>query len=524
MMNNGVIMKKFVRSLWMVFPIFCLLLAPAFADIFKGAQSDFILPQYSKRVSLDFKDADLRDVLKAFSRQIGANFIISDKVKAGPVTVMLEDVPVEDALKAILAASGLSSHYDQNDNILVINPGDVDKKNITRVYPLKYATVSVSKLLSTFSISEDSDSSSSGGSSSGDSSSGGSSSGGASSKSSGGSSSGSSGGGTLVDSLKTVLSSSAKIAEDPRTNSLIISDQEDNFPAIERILAKLDVPVAQILIEVQMIDTTKQAIDQVGVKFGNTLYQINGLGGKKFYFPFDQTNILNKGGTLGYTSGALSGSSFSAVLQYLNTRTDTKSLARPRLLTMDNETAQIKITAQEVIGVKLTAATANTAQTQEPERTETGIVLTVTPQLNLITGDILMAVSPKVIEARTGGTFNGETYKDPEVRGAKVKMSIHNGDTIVLGGLLRKEQEKVVNKLPLLGDIPFLGRLFRHDNVTTQDRELLIFITPRLVENTSGMAPDRTAVGLGAREGRMLPRDNAVSSALDHLGDSGFSD
>ncbi len=463
-----------------------------------GSQNSFILPQYSQLVSLDFKNADIRDVLKAFSRQIGANFIVSDAVKTDPITLFLDAVPVEDALKKILTANGLSYSYDNNDNILMIDNIKAEKNIITRVYPLKYATVASSKLQSTFGITAEEG---------------------------GGNGSSSAGSNTvttsvaLVDILKTVLTASAKIAEDSRTNSLIISDEDTNFPLIERTLAKLDVPVAQILIEVQMIDVSKEVADEIGVKFGNTLYDFKGLGGRSFYFPLDQKNALSKGGTeVTYSQGAMGGNAFSAMLQFLKTSTDARNLARPRIWTMNNETAQIKITASEAIGVKVTAAaTITQGSTVEPERVETGITLTVTPQLNLMTGDILLAVSPRVVVARLGGTYSGVTFKDTEIRSAKVKMRIHSGETVVLGGLLRSEKQKVQTKLPVLGDIPFLGRVFRHDTTTTKDRELLIFITPRVMDPGSDFVVDTVPADLGIRESSGVIRQSIIRSAMDSM-------
>ncbi|MEI8012002.1 MAG: secretin N-terminal domain-containing protein [Candidatus Omnitrophota bacterium] len=477
------IVKKIFLFLFVVYVIQGLFFSSVFAEVLQDDQSDFVLPQYSHSVSLDFKNADLRDVLKAFSRQIGVNFIISEDVKAGPITVFLESVPVEDALKKILTANGLFGKYDAADNILVVGSMATKKKFITRVYALKYATVSTSKLLSTFAL--------------------------------GG---GSAAGGTLVDSLKAVVSSAAKIAEDPRTNSLIITDEEDRFPIIEQTLARLDIPIAQILIEVQMIDTSKEALDEVGVKFGNTFFELAGLGGKNYYYPLDQAKILNNGGSLTYTSGTLNGGAFSAVLQFLSSRTDTKSLAHPKIMTMNNEMAQIKVTASEVVGVTTTAATSTSPMTQSAERTETGITLTVTPQVNLITGDILLAIEPLVAASRTGATFNSQTYKDPETRSAKVKMKIHSGDTVVLGGLLRSEEEKIVIKLPFLGDIPLLGRLFRHDRVSIKNKELLIFITPRVIDLFDGAPRVGSVNNLGARESRVTVRQAMVSAALDSVG------
>jgi type II secretory pathway component GspD/PulD (secretin) len=414
-----------------------------------GGDAAFILPQYSKRISLDFKNADLKDVLKAFSKQIGANFILSDKVKATALTLFLENVPVEDALSKILVANGLTYEYDAASNIFMVYPFDpvIKEMIITRVYPLKNATVPSSKLFKTLNMD--------------------------------GAASTSSGSG-ILEPLQSVITKGGKIAEDARTNSLIITDVETNFPQIEELLAKLDVPISQVLIEVEMLDVLKSTTDLLGVKFGKEFFQVSG-GSATSYFPFDSSNVVEKyAGKDTFSAGSMGAVNMSAVLEFLTTQTDTKNLARPRLLTLDNQTAQIKISTDEAVGVLSTATSTggSTGSTvDQAERVKTGVFLTVTPQVNLLSGDITLAVSPKVIEATTGQQFGATTFKDPEERGANVILKVRAGETIILGGLLRKKNEKTITKFPLLGDIPFLGRLFRHDNTTGKDRELLIFIT-----------------------------------------------
>jgi type II secretory pathway component GspD/PulD (secretin) len=112
---------------------------------------------------------------------------------------------------------------------------------------------------------------------------------------------------------------------------------------------------------------------------------------------------------------------------------------------------------------------------------ETGVFLTVTPQVNLLTDEITLAVEPKVIEAKQGGTFQGYSFKDPEERGVKSILRVKSGDTIFIGGLLRREDVNIVTKVPILGEIPILGMAFRHKDKTGNDRELVVFITPTIL-------------------------------------------
>jgi type IV pilus assembly protein PilQ len=485
-----------------VFAVLCSMPASAVLASSLTTGTSFILPQYSKQISLDFKEADIKDVLKIFSQQIGSNFIVSDKVKDKKITVFLDKVPVEEALAKILSANGLVYRFDQGSNIFMVDLKDETEKMITRVYPLKYASVPSAKILSTFTIASDDEA--------------GSSSGGSSSSSSSSSSSGSGATGGILDAMEPVLGKDGKIAVDERTNSLIITDAESNFLAIEQTIAKLDVPVPQVLIQVEMIDTSKSVLDEMGVKFGNTLYSASGLGGRNYFFPLNDGKMLAKQGTdAAYTSGTFSGEDFSAILQFLTTKTDTKSLARPRILTMDNQTAQIKISSNEVVGVTRTSAgsDATAAVTETAERMETGVILTVTPQVNLLTGDIMMAVSPKVIEVKQ--SVLGD-FMDPETRGAKVMMRVHDGETIVLGGLLRSSKETTVTKIPILGDLPFVGRAFRHKMQNQRSRELLIFITPHIISGDGGsLTAKGSLVDMSARESSDSGRVQEIRSELD---------
>ncbi len=434
-----------------------------------------LYPEYSKTISMDFKEADLNDVLKIFSQQSGLNFIAAQNIADKKITLFLDKVPVEEALEQILVANNLTYEIPSGGNIFIVKPAPPTARELeTRVYHLKFATVLSSKLNQTLSIKDKADSSSASGSGSS-----------------------SSGGETIeIDAniptdigifaaLKAVLTEMGSLVEDPRTNSLIITDIPTQFPLIERTLARLDVPVPQILIEVEMLDVSKETADKIGVKIGESSLSFAGAQRQHFY-PWNQNQLLREGKVSEptYTAGTISAAGLTAVLQLLRTDTDTKNLARPRILTLNNETAQIKIATNEAIGIATVTGSADSLSSQsvEAERVETGVFLTVTPQANLLTNDIVMAISPRVIQARTGGTFQGTTFKDPEERGAKTMMRVGDGDTVILGGLLRTDLSDVRTKVPWIGDIPILGSAFRHKGKTNTERELVIFLTPHIIQ------------------------------------------
>ncbi|MFH1655929.1 MAG: secretin N-terminal domain-containing protein [Candidatus Omnitrophota bacterium] len=426
-------------------------------------------PEYSKRISMDFQDANVKDVLKVFSQQSELNFIASDELKDRTITLFLQDVPVEEALELLLTANNLTYEIQEGSNIFIVKETPESLQTTTKIFFLKYASVSNSRLRAEiseglvrgeeFTRGEE----------------------------------GAGGGGGAVGEttaeevgikqiVENVLSEVGKVIEDPRTNSLIITDLPSQFPVIENTIARLDVPTPQVLIEVEMLDVSKNLVDKLGVDWGATETSWVTYSGpsRDNAFPIKR---LSGSATRDFTMGTLSMAGLDIALDLLTTDTSTKYLARPRILTLSNETAEIKIVTDEAIGLNLTSSGEGSAtqQTEEAERAETGVALRVTPQVSLEIGEITMFIEPTVSEAATSTL--SEDYRDPERRQTKSLLRIKDGETIVIGGLIRNRETEVITKVPILGDIPFLGALFRHkDKSRGEDRELMIFITPRIVK------------------------------------------
>ncbi len=425
----------------------------------------------TKTISMDFKDAQLNDVLKILSRQSDMNFIASQEVSGIMLSIYLDKVPIEEALERILSSNNLTYELKPGSNIFIVRPLDRPAKQlVTRVYHLKYATVISSKLNQTLTLGQGGDASSdSGVSSDSDTSSQG-----------------------IVAAVKTMLTQDGKVIEDSRTNSLVVTDIPSQFSVIEQTIARLDVKVPQILIEVEMLDISKTTADLLGAKFGDTPVTFTG-GERDTIYPFDRNKAMANFGKLGgqgfefedpeYRVGTLSFAGLTMTLQFLRTQSDTKNLARPRILTLDNETAEINIKTNEAIGLASTTTSSESTAVSisQAERVATGVFLRVTPQADLDNDEITMAIEPKVIQARTGQTFGSQTFKDPEERGTKSILRVLDGDTIVLGGLLRTNVEETRTSVPFFGNIPVLGAAFRHKDKGEAQRELIIFITPHII-------------------------------------------
>ena len=274
----------------------------------QDAEDRFLYSGYStSKISMDFKDVPLTDILKIFSKKSNLNFIASPDVADKKITLFLNSVPFNTALKEVLAANGLIYEMQEDSNVFVVKAKPKDEESlITKVYQLKYATVSSSKLNSTISISSGSSSASSSGSSSSG----------------------------LEAAVKDSLSKLGKLMEDTRTNSLIITDVPAQFEIIENTIAKLDVPIPQILIEVEMLDVSKSTADQLGVTYGATLMQFTG-GEKAVNYPFSQSPATassssgsstssssgsSSSNTGAYTPGSFNATSMTATLNFLNTQ------------------------------------------------------------------------------------------------------------------------------------------------------------------------------------------------------------
>lgn len=454
-----------------------------------------------KTISMDFKNAQLADVLKIFSQQSGLNFIADSNISDKKINLYLDKVPVEEALERILSANSLTYELKQDSNIFVVKKiTKPDLELMSRIYPLRFATVSTSKLNSTLGS----------GSSSATSGAGAGASSGGTAAAAGATSSGASASTGLINAIKSVLSHDGSVIEDNRTNSLIITDIPTQFPNIEQVLARLDVRIPQILIEVEMLDISKNTADLLGAKWGNTFGEFAGSS-KVMMFPFNANNgfqtrdkVAVDGAedpiTVYKELGNLSFTNLNVAIQFLKTQTDTKSLARPHILTLNNETAEIKIETEEAIQIDSTTDSETNETTTTVIRHNTGVSLRVTPQANLLTNEITLAVEPNVTEAKPSSLGSPEQIKDPEQRGSKSLLRVKNGDTVVIGGLLRSDVDDTRTSIPGIAKIPLLGAAFRHKDKSEQQRELIIFITPHIVDEDLDSSQTTSTVSVLDRE------------------------
>ncbi|MFH1790883.1 MAG: secretin N-terminal domain-containing protein [Candidatus Omnitrophota bacterium] len=444
-----------------------------------------------KTISLDFENAYLQNVLKAFSRQAGINFIASESIGNKPITVYLDGVTVDQAIESMLDANGLTFEK-RSENVYLIKPrrGEagadmqqgMGEKFETRVYRLAYIHVyDMSKAESGGSdmqLQTGTTSSETSGSSG---------------------ASGTSEEVEIIKILKTLMSPQGKIQSDTITNSLIVTDYTSKFEVIEDVITQLDIEPIQVVIQAEIIETTTGAVKRIGLEYGTETQTAAIQYGKNSNitgsvdpvastpFPFSESfikdtfgkNLLNDG-TFSY--GTISASSLQVVLKLFANDSDTKYLARPKIMTLNNMVAVIRISENTMVGTTSIAQEQSNNVSTSPERVQTGILLKVTPSVNE-KGDIFMYLEPSISRA-TASTFN-TNYQDPQDRSASCTVMVREGETVVIGGLMETENVETLRKIPFLGDIPILGEPFKSRYKKAEDTELIIFITPRIIKRAT---------------------------------------
>jgi len=415
----------------------------------EGQVSTDLEQQMMKRVCIDVNDVSIDIVIRQLAEQAGVNLIKSPKV-TGNVTVTLTDVSLEEALRCILDMHG--SDYIIGKNIIRILSRDempeIYERLETRTFEIKYANIS-----------------------------------------------------EVVKALKEIVSKppDGMVSSVQGTSIIIVSDVENKIKDIEKLIEKIDRMTPQILVEARIYDITSKDKLDLGVEWQAglaTTYGATGVTGVGANPTAGEINPFMTGifsgatGKTSGTSGALrfgwlnAGVDIDVLLRAQQNDIDAKLLANPRILVLDNETASIKIISelpyQELTESALGGSMGTTAFK------EVGVELVVTPHLAAADEMIRLNLKPTFSVKVSDVTFKtaGLEYPQPVVdkRAADTTLLIKNGQTVVLGGLRKKEVTQQTNKIPLLGDMPLLGALFRFEGEDTIISELVVFITPRIVE------------------------------------------
>jgi len=411
-------------------------------DAESGAE-DLLLSE-SGEVSLDFRDADIQNVLKILSYKSGVNIVAGPEV-TGLVTIKLGKVPWKQALDVILQTYGYT--YEQRGNIIVVTTVENMKKRRedtallaeqeplqTRTFIMNYAKAS-----------------------------------------------------DTLASIEKMRTERGSINYDERTNTIIVRDTSANVELIAEVIRKLDSATPQILIETKIIETTLSNTENLGIS-----WTVQGtVSGMKRPTIFPYTNqSSNVGfipdaipavtGTSNFTYGTIDLTSFQAALELLSSRSDTNILSNPRIVTLDNQTAKIEVGTDRPIPNYSYNEEQGSYQVDGFQWRTIGIIFSVTPHVNS-KGFVTLDLSPEVSEL--AGTVPFDNIDLPLVgkKTANTRVMVKDGDTLVIGGLIKDEQTDIKRKVPFLGDIPIFGWFFQKTEKTVTKTDLLIFLTPHII-------------------------------------------
>lgn len=292
----------------------------------------------------------------------------------------------------------------------------------------------------------------------------------------------------------------SKVVADVRTSQLVVVATEKELDAIDEMVARLDAAPRQVLIEARLLETsmnpqTVKGLDWTGtltaqkLAFGNNLQanapadsMNNTLVGSKFpKMLFDTAHGFNP------ATAFLDADGVNLVFSFINQNAEAKVLSAPRTVTLDNETARISVTRASPI-INVTPGTANTTGGSQITYTNLGVILDVTPRISA-NNFVNLKVVPEVsrifdrIQRQVGtlGLFEADEY---DVRRIETHVMIPSGNTLVMGGLVQDDQRFEDTKVPLFGDLPLIGRAFRSNSKQRQKNNLLVFITPTIVQDS----------------------------------------
>ena len=450
--------NKYIRLFALVLVLAAVPSSPAFAEQIQVRKSN-------TQFSMEFRNAEIKDVLRAVGQAANLNMIISDTV-SGQVSLSLKDVDLLEALEAILKTKGLT--YVREGNIMrVVAVSEArDEDMETRVFPLGYAS-----------------------------------------------------GKDVLGVVEKIKSDHAKVSADSRMNAMVVKDLSLNLDRMERLIKNLDMRTPQVMIEAKIVEVANNYARELGIQWGG---QYAGTSGRGTTFSGGTTGVdagsstsssptigasptlypstgdigrsgnayavnlpanvgAGSGGAIGVSFGTLKGKlQLDLQLSAMVTTGNGKILSSPKVMTMNNREA--KISSGTDIPIKIVSAGA----TGSGGSTTTAGIQTISASLSLstiptITSDNRIAMVIKVEKAEPD--FSRQVDGVPTItrRNASAEVVVNNGETVVLGGIYVKKESEYESGVPLLSQIPLLGWLFKKKGVSNEQSELLIFITPTIV-------------------------------------------
>jgi len=294
----------------------------------------------------------------------------------------------------------------------------------------------------------------------------------------------------LAQKVAEVLTKSVgQVKHDARSNKLIVRDTPVSIEGIDKLVYSFDVREQQVLIEAKILQVVLSDEYKFGVDWEAVASEYHNLN---FKSNFSVLNTTDKSGTM--TVGTLENDDYTALMEALKTIGETNILSSPRITALNNQEARILVGSQEpyVTTTTTTPASGPTTTAESISFIDVGIKLYVTPTIHR-DDFITMKIRPEVSSVtRTLTTSNNNSIPVVETSEAETMVMIKDGVTVIIGGLIKEEQIDSENKVPLLGDIPFLGHAFRNEDHLTRKTEIVIFLTPRLMSGdvSTALSPE----------------------------------
>ncbi|MDR6924914.1 type IV pilus secretin PilQ [Pseudomonas sp. BE134] len=408
-----------------------------------------------EKLSLNFQDIDVRSVLQLIADFTNLNLVASDTVQGG-ITLRLQSVPWDQALDLVLKTKGLDKR--KIGNVLLVAPADEiaarerqeleSQKQIAELAPLRRELLQVN-----YAKAAD-----------------------------------------IAKLFQSVTSAEAKgdergsITVDERTNNIIAYQTQDRLDELRRIVTQLDIPVRQVMIEARIVEANVDYDKSLGVRWGGSVqnkgnWNTSGVSNGSSTIGTPGSGDTNSPfvdlGAAGSTSGIGIAFITDNVLLDLELTAMEKTgngeiVSQPKVVTSDKETAKI------LKGTEIPYQEASSSGATSVSFKEAALSLEVTPQ---ITPDNRIIMEVKVTKDEPDYLNMVQDVPPIKKNEVNAKVLVNDGETIVIGGVFSNTQSKVVDKVPFLGDVPYLGRLFRRDVVSEKKSELLVFLTPRIMNN-----------------------------------------
>ena len=386
-----------------------------------------------RRMSLDVQEAEIQTVLRSLSEFSGKNIVASKEVK-GTVTLRLRNVPWRHALDILLRAQGLGM-VEQGQTIVVSNLDTLRKEEMDRrtaeraqeeLLPLETRIVPVS-----YANAEE-----------------------------------------MSKTVEKTLTKRGHIEVDKRSNSLLLTDINERLDQAESMVRSLDTKTPQVEIVARLVDVDVSATRSLGIEWNVSNLDLFDAGVAE-QVKVSALGVTNPVGTV--KMGTVKGfGSIDATLEALETQNKANIISNPRITTVNNREASV------VVGQQIPLIVQDFAGNAVTQLTTIGIKLSVTPHIN-VGNKITMDVHPEVSDLAAQATVQGGIIINTTM--ADTRVMVNDGETAVIGGLIRSNESTTKRGVPILMDIPLIGALFRSNSTTKAKRELLIFVTPKILSD-----------------------------------------